>query len=196
LVPLPSNISDGLEEDFKMGRVIAVSSSTSHRFSKTNQPSIELIANHGVAGDAHAGATVKHRSRVAADPTQPNLRQVHLIHRELFDELANQGYRVTPGDLGDNVTTLGIDLLSLPRDTLLQLGESAVVKVTGLRNPCQQLNGFQPGLMEAVLGRDEAGNLVRKSGIMGIVITSGVVKPGDDIVVSLPEPPHVKLERV
>lgn len=179
-----------------MGRVLAVSRSACHSFGKTNEPSIELLAGLGVAGDAHAGATVKHRSRVAADPTQPNLRQVHLIHRELFDELLSEGFTVKPGQLGENLTTIDIDLLNLPRGTQLHVGSTAIIEITGLRNPCQQLNTFQPGLMEAVLGRDEAGNLIRKSGIMGIVLASGTVSPGDAIRIELPAKPHVKLERV
>jgi MOSC domain-containing protein YiiM len=150
----------------------------------------------GIEGDAHAGETVKHRSRVAADPTQPNLRQVHLIHAELHDELLARGFTIGPGDMGENVTTRGIELLGLPTGALLRLGESAVVRVTGLRNPCVQLNGFADGLLPAVLGRDERGNVVRKAGIMGVVVTSGEVLPGDEITVELPPPPHAPLDRV
>jgi MOSC domain-containing protein YiiM len=142
------------------------------------------------------GETVKHRSRVAADPTAPNLRQVHLIHAELHDELSAAGFRVEPGDMGENVTTRGIDLLTLPRGTRLLLGRDAVVEITGLRNPCAQLDRFQNGLMQAVLGRDADGNLVRKAGIMGIVVAGGEVRPGDAIRAVLPPEPHLKLERV
>ena len=176
--------------------VVAVSADATHRFTKPNLPAIDLIAGEGVAGDAHRGATVKHRSRVAADPSQPNLRQVHLIHEELFEELAAQGFTVTPGLIGENITTRGLDLLALPVGTQLRIGPDAIVEVTGLRNPCQQLNDLAPGLMEAVLDRDDEGGLVRKSGIMGIVVAGGRVQSGDAIDVTWPEKPWRKLERV
>src|SRR5579864_3041481 len=150
--------------------VIAVSSSPRHTLGKSNQPGIRLLAGLGVEGDAHAGTTVKHRSRVARDPTQPNLRQVHLVHAELFEELRAAGYQVSPGVMGENITTAGLDLLALPTGSTLQIGEVAVVEVTGLRNPCHQLDKIQPGLMAAVLGRDAAGNVIRKAGIMGVVL--------------------------
>ncbi len=178
------------------GIVTAVSISTTHTFSKSNQASIRLIAGLGVEGDAHLGKTVKHRSRVKKDPTQPNLRQVHLIHAELHDELNNAGFEVSAGQMGENITTRGINLLGLPADTLLHLGDTAVVKVTGLRNPCAQLNRFQAGLMDAVLDYDEEGDLIRKSGIMSIVTIGGEVKPGDKIRVELPSKPHRSLDRV
>ncbi len=176
--------------------VAAVSSCPKHTFKKTNRVVIRLIAGHGVADDAHAGEKVKHRSRVARDPTQPNLRQVHLIHGELHDELRSAGFAVAPGDIGENITTRGIDLLGLPRGARLRLGQTAVVEVTGLRNPCTQLDKFSPGLMAAVRGRDEEGNLVFKCGIMGIVVYSGHVGAGDAIIVELPAPPHRRLELV
>ncbi len=164
--------------------------------SKPAQPSIRLIEGLGVEGDAHAGVTVKHRSRVRQDPTQPNLRQVHLVHRELHDELSRSGFDLKPGQMGENILTRGIDLLALPADTVLRLGESAAVKVTGLRNPCTQLDGLSDGLMEAVLDRDSAGNLVRKAGIMGVVIAGGEVRPGDEITSELPVGQHKALEPV
>lgn len=173
--------------------VIAVSASDSYTFSKPNQASIELVAGLGVAGDAHQGVTVKHRSRVRQDPTQPNLRQVHLMHAELHDEVNGQGFSVKAGDLGENVTTRGLDLLALPRGTRLQLGESALVEITGLRNPCAQIDNFQKGLLAAVLDKDEAGNVIRKAGIMGVVLTGGLVRPGDAIQVQLPAGPHQPL---
>jgi MOSC domain-containing protein YiiM len=176
--------------------VTAVSRNSSHSFSKPNQASIRLLAGLGVEGDAHLGTTVKHRSRVTKDPTQPNLRQVHLIHSELFDELAEKGYAIAAGELGENVTTRAIDLLNLPAGARLCLGASAVIEVTGLRNPCVQINRFQKGLMKAVLGKDQQGNIIRKSGIMGIVLESGEVRPGDTIRVELPEGPHRPLEVV
>ncbi|WP_151773099.1 MOSC domain-containing protein [Streptomyces abyssomicinicus] len=176
--------------------VVAVSRNEEYSFTKPNQESVTLLAGLGVEGDVHAGVTVKHRSRVAADPTQPNLRQVHLIHSELFDELASAGYMVAPGELGENITTQGIDLLGLPTGTLLRLGEEAVVEVTGLRNPCLQIDGFQRGLLRQVVGRDEAGDVIRKAGVMSVVRTGGVVRPGDTVTVTLPAEPHRPLEKV
>jgi MOSC domain-containing protein YiiM len=179
-----------------MSGVIAVSSSPGHTMSKPNQASIRLVAGLGVEGDAHLGVTVKHRSRVARDPTQPNLRQVHLMHAELHDELLAAGFHVSAGTMGENVTTRGIALLALPTGTLLHLGASAVVRVTGLRNPCVQLDGLEPGLMAATLERDPSGKLVRKAGVMGVVLASGEVRPGDAIRVELPPLPHQTLEPV
>jgi MOSC domain-containing protein YiiM len=178
------------------GEVVSVSSDSLHRFSKMVQPEIQLLAGLGVLGDAHLGETVQHRSRVAADPTQPNLRQVHLIHAELMDELAEKGFRVKPGDLGENILTQGIDLLALPRGTSLRIGSTAVIEITGLRNPCSQIEAFQPGLLAALLPKDSAGNVVRKSGVMAIVLESGSIAAGDLIAVDLPPPPHKRLERV
>jgi MOSC domain-containing protein YiiM len=179
-----------------MGSVVAVSSRVGHHFSKTPSRSIRLLKGIGVAGDAHMGETVKHRSRVRKDPTQPNLRQVHLIHAELFCELRARGFVVEPGDLGENVTSSGIDLLALPSGTRLHLGSSAVVEITGLRNPCIQIDHFQKGLMAATLDRDAEGNLVRKAGVMSIVISEGDVRPGDTIRVELPAEPHRPLRPV
>ena len=178
------------------GVVEAVSRSATHTLGKPNEPSITLVAGLGVEGDAHAGATVKHRSRVRADPTQPNLRQVHLIHAELHDELRAAGFDVSPGRMGENVTTRGVDLLALPVGARLSLGDEAVVEVTGLRNPCTQLDGIQPGLMAATLDRDGEGSLIRKAGIMGVVRTGGVVCAGDVVRVELPPGPHRALEPV
>ena len=177
-------------------KVQSVFKSDTHTMGKCKQPSIVLLAGLGVEGDAHMGVTVKHRSRVAADPTQPNLRQVHLIHFELHIELHARGFKIDAGQMGENITTSGIDLLGLPKGTKMFLGETALLEITGLRNPCTQLDGLQDGLMNAVLDRDEAGNLVRKAGIMGVVLTGGEVKPGDEIRVELPPLPHERLERV
>ena len=176
--------------------VAAVHASRSHDFSKVTCLSITLLAGLGVRGDAHCGATVRHRSRVARDARQPNLRQVHLIHEELLAELEASGFKVRGGDLGENITTRGIALLGLPRDTRLHIGESAVVRLTGLRNPCLQLDRFQPGLMAAVLERDTQGKLVRKAGVMGVVEAEGVVYAGDPIAVRLPDGPRRSLEPV
>ena len=176
--------------------VESVGRSAAHGFTKPPCPEILLAAGRGVEGDAHAGSLVKHRSRVAKDPTQPNLRQIHLIHAELFEELAGMGFDVKPGDLGENITTRGIDLLALPGGALLHLGASAVVEVTGLRNPCHQIDDHQKGLMQAVLARAIDGSLVRKSGVMGIVRAGGFVRPGDAIRIGLPDGAHMPLQPV
>ncbi|MBA3583724.1 MAG: MOSC domain-containing protein [Gemmatimonadetes bacterium] len=179
-----------------VGVVTAVARSATHTFSKRKQESIRLLRGLGVECDAHMGETVKHRSRVAHDPTQPNLRQVHLIHTELHDKLQAAGFAVSAGQMGENLTTRGVDLLGLPTGTRLHLGGTAVVELTGLRNPCVQLDSCQPGLMAAVLGRDRHGNLIRKAGVMGIVLAGGEVRPGDPIFVRLPAEPHRPLDRV
>lgn len=178
------------------GTVVAVSLSPRHSFSKAPALSIRLLEGLGVDGDAHAGATVKHRSRVARDPTQPNLRQVHLISEERLQELSERGFNVFPGAVGENITTRGLALLDLPEGTRLKLGETAVVEITGLRNPCRQLDGFQPGLMNAVLARDEQGGLILRAGIMGVVRASGDIRPGDAILVALPPGECRALHRV
>lgn len=164
-------------------RVVSVSSDDEHRFTKSRREAITLLAGLGVAGDAHFGATVQHLSRVRRDPSQPNLRQVHLIHRELFDEVDAD---IFPGDLGENITTEGVDLLSLPRGAVLRLGMDATVEVTGLRNPCLQIDRFEAGLLKQVVGTDADGRTVRKAGVMGIVLVGGIVKPGDPISVEIP----------
>jgi MOSC domain-containing protein YiiM len=178
------------------GTVVAVSRSKSHRFSKSPEMSIRLLKGLGAEGDAHMGETVKHRSRVRVDPSQPNLRQVHLVHAELHDELKARGFNVHPGDIGENITTSGIDLLGLPTGTVLRIGKSAVIRITGLRNPCTQLDGFEQGLTAAVLDRDAEGRLVRKAGVMSVVLEGGEVVPGDPIAVELPPPPHLPLAPV
>jgi len=179
-----------------IGEVIAVARSATHTFSKAIQSRIRLLSGLGVEGDAHNGTTVKHRSRVARDPTQPNLRQVHLLHTELHDELSARGFVVRPGDMGENITTRGINLLALPSGTRLHLGPTAIVEVTGLRNPCVQIDRFQRGLLAAVVDRDAAGEIVRKSGVMSIVVRDGEVGPGDSIAVELPAGPRRRLEVV
>lgn len=176
--------------------VIAVARASGHGFSKRIEAEVRILAGLGVEGDAHQGATVRHRSRVAADPSQPNLRQVHLIHAELFDELAAKGFDVAPAQLGENITTRGIDLLGLPRGTVLRLGAEVVLEVTGLRNPCGQIEEFQRGLLAAVLDRGPQGEVIRKSGIMAIVLNGGLVRAGDPVTAELPPLPHLPLERV
>jgi MOSC domain-containing protein YiiM len=179
-----------------MPSVVSVARCQTHEFSKTVVERIEIVENLGVEGDAHAGVTVKHRSRVAVDPTQPNLRQVHLIQRELFDELAVSGFELKAGDLGENILTEGIALLDLPTDTILKVGPNVSLQVTGLRNPCAQIENFRAGLLGKVVYKDEAGDLVRRAGIMTIVLAGGSVEPGDVIETVLPPLPHRALVRV
>jgi MOSC domain-containing protein YiiM len=176
------------------GQVIAVATDDKHRFSKRLMNEIHILAGLGVEGDAHLGVTVKHRSRVRADPSQPNLRQVHLIHAELLDALGGQGFKVGPADLGENITTRGIDLLALPRGTILKLGADVELQVTGLRNPCSQIDNFQPGLLKAVLGKRPNGEVIRKTDVMTIVLKGGVVVPGDGIDIQFPVPPLLPLD--
>lgn len=178
------------------GTITAVSKSGTNTFSKPNQGSIRLLAGLGVEGDAHMGVTVKHRSRVKRDPNQPNLRQVHLIHSELHDELNASGFHISAGEMGENITTRGIDILDLPGGTRLHLGREAVVEVTGLRNPCEQLDTFQDGLLKACVAKDAEGNIIRKAGIMSIVLIGGEVFPGDSIQIEYPPEPHKPLKPV
>ncbi len=176
--------------------IVAVSSHAKHEFSKPAKDTIELHEGFGVVGDAHAGVTVQHLSRIAVNPAAPNLRQVHLIHAELLDELRGRGFDVGPGALGENIVTRGIDLLGLGTGTVLHLGNDAAIQVTGLRNPCAQLDKLQRGLLAAVLDRDANGALVRKSGIMAIVLKSGQVRPGDAIRIEAPQGAFVALAPV
>ncbi len=178
------------------GRVESVHCDGRHAFSKHRVDEIRLLAGLGVEGDAHAGSTVQHRSRVAKDPTQPNLRQVHLIQTELHRELAASGFAVSGGQMGENITTEGVDLLALPTGTRLCLGDHALIEITGLRNPCGQLDGLYEGLRAAVVTQDAAGNLIRRAGVMGVVLTGGVVRPGDPIGIELPSRPHLRLRPV
>ena len=179
-----------------MAHVSSVAARNGHSLGKYVRDTIMLIAGQGVQGDAHSGATVKHRSRVAKDPTQPNLRQVHLIHAELFDTLAEQGFAVGPAMMGENITTRGIDLLGLSAGTRLQIGSESVIEITGLRNPCHQLNALIPGLMQAVLDYADDGGLIRLAGVMGIVITGGMVMAGDPITMTSSPNPHIMLQPV
>lgn len=176
--------------------VVGVSASPRHAFPKMPRGAIRLLAGLGVDGDAQAGETVKHRSRVAVDPAQPNLRQVHLVASELLEELRAKGFRVEPGAIGENVLTRGLALIDLPAGARVHLGAEAAVEITGLRNPCRQLDGFQDGLMAAMLDRDAEGRLIRKAGVMGVVVKGGLVEPGDAIHIALPPLPHRRLERV
>lgn len=180
----------------RIARVVAVSSSPVHAFSKHPEQVIRLLEGLGVEGDAHSGVTVQHRSRVARDPGQPNLRQVHLVHAELFEEVARSGHDVRPGDLGENITTSGIDLLGLPEGTVLRIGADAEVRLTGLRNPCHQIDDFQGGLLRHMVERRPDGSLARKAGVMAVVRRSGQVRADDPVVVVLPAEPHHPLSPV
>jgi MOSC domain-containing protein YiiM len=177
-------------------RVVAVSFRRGHHFSKTPQLSIRLLTGLGVEGDGHMGATVKHRYDARRDPTRPNLRQVHLISGELLDELNAKGFGVAPGDLGENVTTDGLDLLALPTGTKLRLGDSAIIELTGLREPCVLMDKFQKGLKAATLDRDADGHVICRAGVMAVVLAKGDVRPGDAITVELPARPHRPLAAV
>jgi len=193
---MPLNQPEANPASDRLPHIVSVSLDARHGFTKWPVPMITLLAGQGVSGDAHAGITVQHRSRVAANPHQPNLRQVHLIHAELLDELRAAGFRVDPGTLGENVTTRGLDVLALPQGTRLTLGKSAVIEITGLRDPCRQLDGYQRGLTAAVLDHDANGELIRKCGVMAIVIKGGDVFEDDLIKVKLPRPPHQPLKPV
>jgi MOSC domain-containing protein YiiM len=177
-------------------KAVGVASDQDHKFGKPVRASIRLITGMGVEGDAHFGEKVQHLSRIRRDPDSPNLRQVHLIHAELHDELRTKGFHVEPGQMGENVTTRGIDLLGLPENARLHLGADAIVEVKGLRNPCVQLDGLQKGLMAATLDKDSDGNLIRKAGVMAIVIAGGEVRAGDEIRITLPPAPHRPLPTV
>jgi MOSC domain-containing protein YiiM len=178
------------------GTIIGLSRSAAHAFSKDAARQLTLIEGVGIEGDAHAGVTVQHRSRVARDPSQPNLRQVHLLHDELLQELSARGFPIRPGMLGENVTTSGVDLLALPTGTQLHLGATAVIELTGLRNPCSQIESFHEGLLAAVVQRGADGRVTRKAGVMAIVVRGGVIATGDRIEVTLPAEPHRPLEVV
>lgn len=179
-----------------MSEVLSVSLNPVHGFHKQIVEKINLDTGKGVVGDAHYGKKVKHRSRVRQNPDQPNLRQVHLIHAELFEELKEKGFNIKPGDMGENLTTRGISLLDLPKGTILEIGETVRLEVTGLRNPCNQLNDFRAGLMHALLDKGENGTLIRKAGIMSIVLTGGQIIPGDKISVVYPAKPYIHLDRI
>jgi len=177
-------------------KVEALSKSSKHTLIKKNENEITLLKGLGVEGDAHQGLTVKHRSRVAKDPTTPNIRQVHLMPSELFEELAQKGIEVKAGEMGENITTSGIDLINLPLNTILKIGDEVKIQITGLRNPCSQLNRINENLLKAVLDKDEQGNIIRKAGIMSIVLQGGTINVGDTIEAEYPEKPHQNLEPV
>jgi MOSC domain-containing protein YiiM len=176
--------------------VFAVSRSDKHTFSKVNVDSIELVYDFGVVGDAHAGKKVKHLYLAKKDPSRKNIRQVHLIPMELLDEMQNKGYPVLPGQLGENITTRGIDLAGLPVGTRLRIGDVAIVQLTALRNPCVQIEQFRKGLLKELVFKNEQGETIRKAGVMGVVLAGGQVKPKDKIEVVLPDMPHSELEYI
>ncbi len=196
--------ADYVESDFNrfmkkpllVGVIAALSKSGLHAFSKQVSPDLDLVEGKGVAGDAHFGITVQHRSRVAIDPAHPNLRQVHLIAAELLEELAHEGFSLDPGDLGENILTRGLDLLALPRGTRQQLGDEAELELTGLRNPCGQIEHFRTGLLAHMVEKGPDGAIVRKAGVMAVVVKGGRAVTGDSINVSLPPLPHEPLDRV
>jgi MOSC domain-containing protein YiiM len=192
--PVPS--SDQSSSTVRAAQVVAVAAGERHGFSKQTVPLIRLVEGLGVQGDAHLGETVQHLSRLRHHPHEPNLRQVHLIQAELFEEVHEHGFRVLPGALGENVTTSGLDLLALPVDTVLLLGDTAEVRLTGLRNPCVQIDRFRPGLLAQVVHRTEDGTVVRKAGVMAVVRRGGEVRPGDPVTVVLPPTPHRPLDPV
>ncbi|QYF72257.1 MOSC domain-containing protein [Cryobacterium sp. PAMC25264] len=177
----------------QIGTVVAVSRDDKHRFSKPVVPSISLLAGHGIEGDSHAGPTTQHRYLIRTDPTRANLTQVHLVRSELFAELEDEGFTVSAGQLGENITTAGIDLLDLPVGTRLHLGADAVVEVTGMRDPCSMIDTFQRGLKKTLKTTDASGRILRRAGIMGIVVADGTVAPGDELRVELPAGEHVPL---
>jgi MOSC domain-containing protein YiiM len=187
---------DSASDTSETPTVVAVARDDAHRFSKPVRDEIVLIAGHGVEGDAHAGPKMRHRSRVKGADTPPNLRQVHLIQRELFDELAVEGHEVAPGELGENVTTAGVDLLALPRGTRIRLGDSAEVELTGLRTPWVQIDRFQSGLMKRLIRRDGSGATHRRAGVMAVVVDGGTVRAGDALTVTLPDGPREPLDVV
>jgi len=173
--------------------ILGVFASRSHKFSKPGRDAVTLIEGLGIEGDSHFGATVQHIYDARRDPARPNARQVHLIQAELLDEVNAKGFRVQPGDLGENVSTRGIDLLCLPARTRLTLGPDAVIELTGLRNPCFQIDKFQKGLLAVVNNKAPGGGTIRRAGVMSVVLQGGVVRPDDSITVELPAGPHEKL---
>ena len=179
-----------------LASVIALASDTGHNFSKITKPVITLVAGFGVQGDAHAGKTVQHLSDKKKNPQAPNLRQVHLIHSELFDELAEQGIDVQPGQMGENIVTRGIDLLGLAEGTQLKFPSGAVIQITGLRSPCKKLNTIHPNLLKAVVEKRADGSVQMKSGVMSIVLESGDIHAGDGIQIVVPKGEHKPLQCV
>jgi len=177
-------------------RVIAVAAKPEPGVGKVLREVITLVAGHGVEGDYHAGPFVRHRSRAARAPDLPNRRQVHLIHAELFDEVAALGIDVRPGQMGENITTRGLALMDLSPGTRLHLGSIAVVEITGCRNPCNQLDAIDPRLLPEVARKAADGTIARRAGIMGIVVQGGPVRPGDPIHVEVPAEAAGRLDPV
>jgi MOSC domain-containing protein YiiM len=171
------------------GTVVSVNSDDAHRFSKIARQSVRLVEGHGIEGDAHAGRFVQHRHQAKKAPRAPNRRQVHLVQSELFEEMRRLGFVIAPGDLGENITTVGIDLLALPLGAQLHLGESAVVELTGLRTPCALIDKFKTRLKRAMIVRTPHGVTFR-AGVLGIVTSSGDLRPGDLVRAELPASRH------
>ena len=174
-------------------RVVSVSLSPKHSFSKTPAAEIRILADLGVEGDAHAGEQVQHLYRVRKNPNAPNLCQVHLISTEFLDELHTLGFPLQPGEIGENLAVRGINLLTLPVGALLRIGADVVLQITGLRDPCQKLNSLAPGLMKACIARGSDGSVVRKAGVMSLAVTSGTIRPGDPILIELPPGEPLKM---
>ncbi|OBT91659.1 hypothetical protein VE01_10343 [Pseudogymnoascus verrucosus] len=147
------------------GTITSLSLSPTHAFSKPPISRLVLIPGLGVEGDCHLGADIQHLSRMTVRPLPENLRQVHLMSGEFLEGLVVRGEegkagegegkrRVKPGDLGENITTSGLDLEGLTRGTILRFSSSptasdgdATIKITGLRNPCHQIERFGKGLL-------------------------------------------------
>ena len=115
---------------------------------------------------------------------------------EILSELNDKGFSVIPGELGENITTQGIDLLSLPQGCQLHIGKTTIIELTALRNPCVQIENFQTGMLKEVISKDKQGKIMRKLGMMGVVLSGGHVQPNDEITIQLPEQPHKSLEYI
>ena len=175
------------------GIVAGVFVSGGHTFSKSERYSVTLLQGLGIEGDAHCGSTVQHLSDRKKNSTRSNLRQLHLIQSELIEELNATGFDVRPGDLGENITTGQIDLPALPQGTLLRIGDTAVVEITGLRTPCFKIERFRKGLRSAVTEHRHGGPATLKGALMAIVVAGGVVNRDDRIGVIIP--PAVRIAR-
>jgi MOSC domain-containing protein YiiM len=178
------NMTHSITSMVLRGTVVAVASKEKHEFSKRTRHAITLVEDHGVEGDVHAGRVIQHRYLAKKMPVMPNNRQVHLIASELFTELGLSGFNVSPGELGENITTAGLDLTNLPLGTRLRLGSSAVVEITGLRTPCSLIDRFQKGLKRAMIMKHEQPRF--RCGVLGVAKATGKIAPGDPIIVELP----------
>lgn len=176
--------------------VESVHRSESHDFTKATVEEVVLVAGVGIEGDAHAGATVQHVSRKKKDADRPNLRQVHLVSAELHEELVADGFDLDHGGFGENLVTRGIALGDLPVGTTLALGDDAIIVLTGLRDPCAQIDRHREGLRAAVAFDPGEGPKLFRDGAMAMVVRGGVVRTGDPIGVALPPEPHHPMRKV